>query len=629
MRNRTAVILLAFATTAMVFVASPVAATDFVDQQHVSGGSSISGGNYFSSDGIAAVAQTFVPTVDNLTAVDVRFWTSTCCSRNVSVRILEGSPPALGGEVGATTLFLAAGGAWNHAVFSPPLTLVPGDTYSIVIEPIGNVLAAWTTYSANYPNGQSWRKPIGQSWQINFPPNLWDFGFRTYYTINAAPIADADGPYQIFPGDDLILDGSGTTDPNGDPLTYSWTIWDPSLTTGPYSGESPTVPWADLEVFSRNSLLMVDLYVEDPSGERSSDVTTLTIINRPPVADAGGPYVVEYGSGVTLDGTGSSDPNGDFINYQWVLDPPAGPVASADAMPSFDWSDLVSHGIDALGPYQVALTVFDQWAGKSKDVADLDVVDTTPPECTAGLDLIQGTEFQGEFFVEFDCSDLADPDVEITADINGVPVTNGQNVDLSDSDPGITLLELLGMIEDGLPWTQVVHEFLGGWIITAPAFGLTVHAVDDSGNETTVLVEPDFYNTTPAVGTPNAPVMPPNTPPPGAPPNTEWPPPFPPAVITPLAAAPDDCTVELTKLYGYWNQGTFRVDADCGVPVGSMALDLNGYAVQNGDLVELVKTWGSERSYDMFGMRRIEAPDFVLTLTTTGPDGTWTAVPDF
>ena len=52
-------------------------------------------------------------------------------------------------------------------------------------------------------------------------------------------------------------------------------------------------------------------------------------------------------------------------------------------------------------------------------------------------------------------------------------------------------------------------------------------------------------------------------------------------------------------------------------------------ALADGDLVELVKTWGSERAYNMFGMWRIEAPEFLLTLTTTGPDGTWTTVPDF
>jgi hypothetical protein len=651
MRSRTTVILLALATTAVVLVATPVAATDFVDQQHDAGGGSISGGNYFSSNGIAAVAQTFVPTVDNLSAVDARFWTSTCCSRNVSVRIFEGSPPSLGAEVGATTLFLAPQGAWNHAVFSPPINLIPGDTYSIVIEPIGQVLAAWTTYTANYPHGQSWRKPIGQSWQINFPQAQWDFGFRTYYTTNYPPVADADGPYAVPWGGELALDASGSYDPDDDPLTYEWSIAGGAITVGPTSDPNPAVPWQEIEAllidcgFGCTPSFPVDLTVTDPGGLMDSAASDLIVQIPGPVAVAGGPYLVEFGIGLALfDPNDSFDPKLQpygptdptvlpWLLVEWSINgtPFPFPYNVPDiAVLELGWTELVGLGIDTPGAtYPVDLVIVDYFGQIATSATDLTVVDTTPPECNAGLNLIQGTELQGEFFVEFECWDLADPDPEVSADINGVPVTNGQNVDLNDSDPGITLLDLLGMIGDGIPWDQVVHEFLGGWIITAPAFGLTVHAVDDFGNETTVLVEPDFYNTTPAVGTPSAPVMPPNTPPPGAPPVTEWPPPFPPAVVTPLAAAPGDCTVELTKLWGYWNQGTFRVDATCVVPVDTMDLDLNGYAVQDGDLVELVKTWGTERSYDMFGMRRIEAAEFRLTLITTGPAGEWTATPGF
>jgi hypothetical protein len=239
-------------------------------------------------------------------------------------------------------------------------------------------------------------------------------------------------------------------------------------------------------------------------------------------------------------------------------------------------------------------------------------IDTTPPECETELVPIQVTETQGEFFVSYECTDDVWPEVMIEADINGVPVFDGQSVDLI-------------IYYDG----QVVQEMLGGWIIWALDFLLTVRGEDGSGNVGWAYAEPVFENTYPSIGPPNADVMPPNLPPPGAPPVTEWPPPPQPVTLTPLLAAPEDCTVELTKLYGYWNQGTFRIDASCIVDVETMTLDLNGYEVADGDLVELVKTWGSERAYNMFGMWRIEAPEFLLTLTTTGPDGTWTTVPDF
>jgi hypothetical protein len=42
--------------------------------------------------------------------------------------------------------------------------------------------------------------------------------------------------------------------------------------------------------------------------------------NLPPMAEAGGPYVAEEGSPVTLDASGSSDPDGEIVLYEWDLD---------------------------------------------------------------------------------------------------------------------------------------------------------------------------------------------------------------------------------------------------------------------------------------------------------------------
>ena len=72
-------------------------------------------------------------------------------------------------------------------------------------------------------------------------------------TNNVAPVADA-GPDQggKAPGSPITLNGSGSSDANGDPLTYSWSLTTPPGSAAVLVGATSVI--ADLYRRSRRQL---------------------------------------------------------------------------------------------------------------------------------------------------------------------------------------------------------------------------------------------------------------------------------------------------------------------------------------------------------------------------------------
>jgi PKD repeat protein len=115
--------------------------------------------------------------------------------------------------------------------------------------------------------------------------------------------------------------------------------------------------------------------------------TTTVIANRPPVADAGGPYYTNEGSTIQLDGSGSYDPDGDFIWYFWDLNNDGNYDNSFDEKPTKFWGED--------GTYTVNLAVYD---GEYYDYDSTVVhVGNLPPEIyssTFVFTLTQGSSTQ-------------------------------------------------------------------------------------------------------------------------------------------------------------------------------------------------------------------------------------------
>lgn len=177
-----------------------------------------------------------------------------------------------------------------------------------------------------------------------------------FVRVNHPPIANA-GPDQVVNAYDVVrFDGSKSTDPDNDTLSYFWYFGDNSdNTTG--TGVKTTHIYTEWEIY------YATLTVRDK--EYSSSVTvkiTVREINMPPIAVAGANQTVELNDLVYFDGSNSYDKNDN-------------PMRGHDVRPSYViqyyvWSfgdGTSGYGIQAThiytapGTYKVTLTVYDKY----------------------------------------------------------------------------------------------------------------------------------------------------------------------------------------------------------------------------------------------------------------------------
>lgn len=142
---------------------------------------------------------------------------------------------------------------------------------------------------------------------------------------NQSPIANAGPDQTVNEGDLVTLDGSGSNDPDGDQLTYTWTqLAGPIVTLSDSHAVKPTFTAPD--VLSGGETLTFQLTVDDGHLSSDPDAVDITVknVNHPPAANAGADQTVNGGSLVTLDGSASFDPDSDPLTYSWLQT--AGPL---------------------------------------------------------------------------------------------------------------------------------------------------------------------------------------------------------------------------------------------------------------------------------------------------------------
>ena len=200
---------------------------------------------------------------------------------------------------------------------------------------------------------------------------------------NTPPVANAGPDQAVNVGQTAILNGSGSTDPNGDPLTYAWSfVSRPAGSVAALSNVAAVQPTFVADVAGSYT---VQLIVNDGQVNSPPDTVVVTAApaqNLPPVANAGPDQAVNVGQTATLNGSGSTDPNGDPLTYAWsFVSRPAGSVAALSNVAAVQPTFVV----DVAGSYTVQLIVNDGQVNSPPDTV-LVTTGNLPPVANAGLD---------------------------------------------------------------------------------------------------------------------------------------------------------------------------------------------------------------------------------------------------
>lgn len=197
--------------------------------------------------------------------------------------------------------------------------------------------------------------------------------------------------------------GSGSSDPDGEIVSYEWDFGDGETGSGEsishsYSSEGTyIVKLTVTDDGGATDQAQISIKVSSPSSNKKPSAAIST---SPDPAEGEVPFTVEF------DGTGSSDPDGNIVSYEWNF---GDDTTGSGSNPS--------HTYENQGNYKVELTVTDNNGGIDRTevviVANSSAENETP-EAVISTDP-SPAEGNIPLEVDFDGSSSSDPDGEIVS----------------------------------------------------------------------------------------------------------------------------------------------------------------------------------------------------------------------
>jgi glucose/arabinose dehydrogenase/PKD repeat protein len=242
-----------------------------------------------------------------------------------------------------------------------------------------------------------------------------------YAAGNRDPVARATatptyGPVPLS----VQFDGTGSSDLDGQALTYSWDFGD---------GTAPRTDTRPVHIYPDGTRdFVARLTVSDGNGGTATDEVTITPGNSPPRADVSAPATYQGGQTVQLSGTVTDEQDGPLSvgSFQWTariihIDH-VHPAASANGSAEFSFDATTDH--DADSHYEVTLTATDSRGLKGSRTVTIRpetrqlTIDTLPTGSTVtynGAD--RATPFSRQATVGFHTSISAPQTLERSAQV--------------------------------------------------------------------------------------------------------------------------------------------------------------------------------------------------------------------
>jgi murein DD-endopeptidase MepM/ murein hydrolase activator NlpD len=228
----------------------------------------------------------------------------------------------------------------------------------------------------------------------DIPNNLYekDEEYEANPCVHLPPLANAGGPYFVEEGSTVMFDGTGSSDPENNVLTFAWTptdnLDDPSLAQPTYGGIDDAVENVELTVYDQIEAL------------HSTDATTVTVVNVPPTVIPSGAILDEGGvATVSAEVTDPGTLDTHTATIDWGDGTPAVPVSIAQLALG------VNHIYGDNGQYFATITITDDDGGVGIGIAGVGVNNLDP---VVALDLSGAVSFPGgDYLVVHAGDDLA------------------------------------------------------------------------------------------------------------------------------------------------------------------------------------------------------------------------------